>query len=280
MQKGFAQLLLILLALGLIIGGVYLFYSKNSLLKTSKISPTSSSEFKDYSSPLGFQLQYPKDLIVKEDTEEEFNKRGNGNFRKNFKSYIEYEPGKFLGAVVVLDKPISYDTNPFTVWIFDNPNGLSVEDWYKNYWYYPFVWGDFSYQGKTVLAPKMEATISGQIGKSGIIDYQPGKPTFIYLPMDNKMYLFRIIGDSGNQILSSFRLSKPETKTPEGCKIGGCSGQLCVEEGDSGTSTCEFLVEYGCYKTATCERQLDGRCGWTQTSELKQCLIRSKQRSE
>jgi thioredoxin 1 len=57
-----------------------------------------------------------------------------------------------------------------------------------------------------------------------------------------------------------------------GCITGGCSGQLCIEEGDDGVSTCEWREEYTCYKTATCERQDDGQCGWTQTEELTSCL--------
>jgi thiol-disulfide isomerase/thioredoxin len=57
-----------------------------------------------------------------------------------------------------------------------------------------------------------------------------------------------------------------------GCVIGGCSGQLCIEEGDDGVSTCEFREEYACYNTASCERQADGQCGWTQTEELTSCL--------
>src|SRR5690606_32230245 len=50
------------------------------------------------------------------------------------------------------------------------------------------------------------------------------------------------------------------------CVVGGCSGQLCYEEGSGGgISTCEFLPEYACYDAAACERQADGACGWTQT---------------
>lgn len=58
----------------------------------------------------------------------------------------------------------------------------------------------------------------------------------------------------------------------EGCKIGGCSGQMCISEGDDGMSTCEYREVYACYQTATCMKQPDGDCGWTQTDELTQCL--------
>jgi hypothetical protein len=65
----------------------------------------------------------------------------------------------------------------------------------------------------------------------------------------------------------------PAPTKPEGkCYVGGCSSQLCTDKPDM-MSTCEYTEAYGCYKTATCERQSTGACGWTQTPELKQCLL-------
>lgn len=61
-------------------------------------------------------------------------------------------------------------------------------------------------------------------------------------------------------------------QTVSGCKIGGCSGQLCVEPADDGVTTCEYKAEYGCYQKATCERQPNGKCGWTATKEFTACL--------
>ena len=57
------------------------------------------------------------------------------------------------------------------------------------------------------------------------------------------------------------------------CYVGGCSGQVCSDRppGDMVT-TCEWRAEYACYQDATCERQADGECGWTETSELQECL--------
>lgn len=58
-----------------------------------------------------------------------------------------------------------------------------------------------------------------------------------------------------------------------GCKIGGCSGQLCLNESDEDVlTTCEYRAEYACYKNAKCERQDNGMCGWTPTEELVSCL--------
>lgn len=66
--------------------------------------------------------------------------------------------------------------------------------------------------------------------------------------------------------------SAPARVVGEGCQIGGCSGQLCVPEGEDVMSTCEYREEYQCYQTATCEKQDNGQCGWTQTAELNSCI--------
>ncbi len=219
MQKGFAQPLVIVLIVAALSVFAY-FYSQKNFVHFVQIKPSVNNlpVINNLTKPVNniqtfsntkfsFEFKYAKDLVSKEDTEEEFNKRGGGNFRKNFKGYVVYEPGKFLGAAVVLGKDNNFDTNPFSLWIFDNPQDLSIDAWYKMYWYYPFVWGDFTYTGKFTLAPNTEATISGQMAKSGIIDYQPGKPKFVYLSKEKKMYLFRIIGESGDKILSTFKFT-------------------------------------------------------------------------
>lgn len=55
-----------------------------------------------------------------------------------------------------------------------------------------------------------------------------------------------------------------------GCKISGCSSQICAEE--EMMSTCEYREVYMCYRNARCERQTNGQCGWTETAELRSCL--------
>mgnify|MGYP001570776670 CR=1 FL=1 len=64
----------------------------------------------------------------------------------------------------------------------------------------------------------------------------------------------------------------PRTTSEKSCVIGGCSNQLCIEEGSSGATTCEFLPEYACYKTAECKRQPTGQCGFTPTPALTSCI--------
>jgi Kazal-type serine protease inhibitor domain/Pacifastin inhibitor (LCMII) len=67
---------------------------------------------------------------------------------------------------------------------------------------------------------------------------------------------------------------EPDTKPS--CRVGGCSGQLCVGPGDPDVTTCEWREEYACYKTAKCALQADGRCGWTETDALRQCLEKAQ----
>lgn len=208
MQKGSTQLFLVIAAL-VIIAIVGINFYKNSKTNAPKNMPQKQSENKDYSNTeFGFGFTYSKDMKVKQDSEEEFNKRGNGDYRKNFRGYVGYEPGKVLGAVVVLDKDGKYDTNPFSVWIFNNDNNLTIDTWFKDYWYYPYLWGVFDWTSKGHVAPDSEATISGQMAKYKTVFYQPGKPKFVYVSKDQKMYLFRIIGETGDKILSSFKFLK------------------------------------------------------------------------
>ena len=208
MQKGSVlPLLLGILVLGGIIG-TYLFFNKPT--PPPLIRPIEQkNNLKTYQQEkLGFQFQYTdKDLKVQEDSEEEFNKRGNGDFRKNFTYYVTYQPADVLGAVSVLDESGSYEMNPFTVWVFNNANNLTIEQFYEKYWYYPFVWGDYTERRENV-APINDATISGQLAKYGVVTYREGSPKFVYLSSNGKMYLIRIINNEdniGDQILSTFK---------------------------------------------------------------------------
>lgn len=210
-ERGSAQLLIIFVSFVIAIFGVIYFYQNpkgKPLLQNPKLT-VKQSELNDYSNTeLGFGFKYSKDLNTKVDSEEEFNKRGNGDFRKNFKGYVGYEPGTVLGAVVLLDKAISFDSSPFAVWVFNNDNNLTIEQWFGDYWYYPYLWGVFDYTSKGHIIPDTEATISGQVAKYKIVSYQPGSPKFIYVSKEKKMYLFRLIGESGDKVLSTFEFLK------------------------------------------------------------------------
>ena len=57
------------------------------------------------------------------------------------------------------------------------------------------------------------------------------------------------------------------------CLVGGCSGQLCVEPGNDGISTCEWREEYACFKDhGVCERNASNQCGWQTSQALQDCI--------
>ncbi|MBI2022629.1 hypothetical protein HYS97_02185 [Candidatus Daviesbacteria bacterium] len=221
MQKGFAHLFLIIAVLligGLVTVGFYIFKNQQKLptnqeiQKTSQPSPLVESkklpEFLDQN--LGFKFAYPESFKVVKDSEEEFDKRGMGNYRKNFTNYIGYEPPKFIDALAVFHKSSNIDSAPFTLWVFENPDSLSHDSWYKKYWYYPFVWGDFTNRADA-YAPLKDIKVDEHPGKYGIITYRPNNPRFIHVAFGDKMFLFKTInvpeGIEG-QILESFDFSK------------------------------------------------------------------------
>ena len=65
---------------------------------------------------------------------------------------------------------------------------------------------------------------------------------------------------------------KPDRGSMKPCFRSGCSNQVCADH--NVITTCEWRPEYECYQKAKCERQTDGNCGFTQTPELKACLLR------
>lgn len=71
----------------------------------------------------------------------------------------------------------------------------------------------------------------------------------------------------------------PTPQQPIQCVIGGCSGTLCTNAADGPVaSTCEYAAWYSCFKEeyAVCEVQQDGLCGWTENTELNQCIERRR----
>lgn len=189
------------LLLGVIIVAGFWFLKEQD--KPQMISPTSlkvnaNEVYQDLE--LKFQFEYPKDFEVVSETEEEYSKRTKTEYRKNFKYYVAYEPPKFIKGLLVKPKNLELSSNqfeqiPLTLWIFENPDKLDSEAWYEQFWYYPFVWGIFDKPRKSQIGPK-EGSAS--------VSYQPGKPKFILMPKNDKMFLFKII-ENGDKILSRFK---------------------------------------------------------------------------
>lgn len=112
------------------------------------------------------------------------------------------------------------------------------------------------------------------------------------VPTEVSITSFEECASAGNPVMESYprqcrsvdgqlfveTVSPPKEEQPivsGECAVGGCSGQICGEADEvSGLmTTCEFRAEYACYRSAKCERQANKKCGWTETTELKACLV-------
>lgn len=158
---------------------------------------------------LGLSFELPTGHKVIKETEEEYSKRANGQIRKNFNYYVLYNPAEFVEAFYVLpDSENNPDKAILAVWVFENPEDLDPGKFYGRYWYYPFVWGDFTAR-KNEIAPGDIELIDAKEGRFGVVDYREGKPKFIYLPLGGKGLMLQIQYPDGNstakEILKSFK---------------------------------------------------------------------------
>ncbi|MBI2601274.1 hypothetical protein HYW42_04970 [Candidatus Daviesbacteria bacterium] len=211
-QKGSVLIWIILISLTFLV--VAYFYSKNIFPSNPKeiAQPSPSVQTsKKYSDGL-IEFSYPDGFEVIEETEEEFSKRTNTNYRKNFTSYVLYEPAPFIKGLAVKhkDQKLSsqFDDEPLMIWIFENNQNLTAQMWYQKYWYYPFVWGEFSSFEKDKIAPEKQATIAGLIAKFNTVEYRPGSPKFILIPLKDKMLLLKVIDQDqkGSDIVSTLKI--------------------------------------------------------------------------
>lgn len=205
--------LILLIAIASLFGVYFMGSFKPDAKQVSPQSQQQSEKPVYQDSELKFQFEYPPDFEVVNESEEQYSERTKTKYRKNFDYYVRYEPPKFVKGLVVKSKDVAltgdqFATVPFYLWVFENPKELSVEKWYKDFWYYPFFWGVFDVR-KAQIEPSDEATVSGIMSKSAVVSYSPGKPKLILLPKGDKMFLFKIM-ENGDKILESFKFLFPK----------------------------------------------------------------------
>lgn len=134
--------------------------------------------------------------------------------------------------------------------------------------------GAFTIRTQSTAKDNSFVTFTGKVlygdpgTKTGYVIFNKANPTAdttknmsLWVPVR-----FQETSSSGNTFLT------PPGGTRE-CRKTGCSGQICSDT--DMITTCEYKQEYACYQTARCERQVSGECGFTQTSELSNCLAQS-----
>lgn len=201
MQKGSAliplTLLLAVFSLAIFSGWYYLNNEKPSL-QTSQVSdtpmPSKSPEKVQYNdSEVGFNVTIPEGYEVKEESEAEYFKRAYGDIRKNFTYYVQYSPAEFVNSYYFLKKGESDPENAaLSIVVFQNPDNLTPEAFYNKYWYYPFVWGEFSQSEKSKIAPTNIELIAGKEAGTAVVSYRDSNPKFIYLPLGSKNLMFQL----------------------------------------------------------------------------------------
>lgn len=215
MQRG-SVLPWILFLIFAVIASVSIYYYANSLIPKTvinldvKTTPAPAYQSQTTINSLGLKLEIPEGFKKVDETEKQYFKRANGDIRKNFNYYVQYNPPEFVDSFYILEKGNNnLDKSKISVVVFKNPDNFDGQKFYKEYWYYPFVWGDYTAL-KNKIEPENIELIGGKEGKSGIVDYREGKPKFIYLPLIGKNLMLQIqmptIGNEiGKQILGSFK---------------------------------------------------------------------------
>lgn len=202
MQKGSAliplTLFLAVIALAIVSGWYYVnnqppLESSNQAPQMST-TPAENPEPKVYENEnLALSFKYPQGYKVVEESESEYFKRANGDTRKNFTYYVQYPPAEFIGSAYILKAGENdLDNAALSILAFKNPDNLSATDFYSRYWYYPFVWGEFSTSEKAKVAPKNVELISGKEGYSSVVKYRDAEPKFIYIPIKGEGVIYQI----------------------------------------------------------------------------------------
>lgn len=134
----------------------------------------------------------------------------------------------------------------------------------------------------SALNPYSNGVVEGYSGN--VAGYGSGYFVILF-NRDGNLYEFSSYGYEGtfptpysNQLLSEiiasikFNRVDQAPKAFDGCVIGGCSSELCIDpKTDPTASICIYKTDYACLAYSTCERQ-NGKCGWRQTPQYLQCL--------
>lgn len=155
----------------------------------------------------GFEMKYPDETFdVEQDNEAEYSRRSEVDIPDSFTQFLGYEPPRLVTGIRVVDKTVpetGYLFASFSVWVFDNSEGLSIDQWYRKYWYYPFKWGKAIESVVESNRPKHTETLNNLKMKYTILD-DMGPTQYGYASKNAKMFLFAIRG-LGDKVLSTFR---------------------------------------------------------------------------
>ena len=220
MQKGVAPILIVFLIAILAVGGYFVYQNKTKPVPqnqpvTSQSTPTPASDetanWKTYKdSETGFSFKYPGETNVEIDNELKLSNRSKINVSQGFTELLGYAPPKIINAARVIDKNKVGSANDlvFDIWIFENPDNIDINNWYRRYMYYPFTWGKSIESEADKEKPDKSIYIDNQKGQYEILQ-QRGPVRYSYVNLKNKMFLFRLLeNQDGDRILSTFKFTQ------------------------------------------------------------------------
>lgn len=186
--------------------------------KTVYTDATRSANWKTYTNQhLNYDFRYQdNEYDVKEDNEAEYSKKYNINIPNDFIKSFNYSPPKLINGIRVESREVykgywgKYTTVPFAVWVFENPEKLTINRWFDKFRYYPFRWDSSIPELTEKIRPSNEMTIGGV---SALASIAGEGMQYFYILQDNKIFLLHIweqpqSKNIGNQILSTFQFTQ------------------------------------------------------------------------
>ena len=193
----------------------------NSDFPIGNIIPSQDADTQSWKSyadnQYGFSFQYPDTLFtVMDDTETDrtptpANPEELPDLRDNFFVAKGYDAPHPLYALKITAVDPSNVSNPFSLWIFDNRDGLTPDEWYEKYDYYPFAFGPHIPAPVDAEKPIQNVLVHDALGKYHLrVSEEGGEVAYVYIPHGNTMFLLMIntslsTGEIGNKILSTVR---------------------------------------------------------------------------
>lgn len=201
--------------------------------KPSPTEPTKQTNQNEIVATIAFPIPFAEQWLLYEDTATRFSIKypsqthrvltseraieavgiGRNEIESAFSTLMEYSPPLLISTVVIDElayadrQPEEKPPTPFVVWIFANPDNLSIDDWYQFYGYYPSIWGKSIPSLKEENRPRNKAAVANSQAQF-FITQNMGTLQLIFVPTQDHMLLFEIRDEPnpnnvGNQILST-----------------------------------------------------------------------------
>lgn len=181
------------------------------ITETITVKPTGTvdetSNWKTYKNDkYGFEFQYPeKNYTVEGYSLEQYDKASHvSSHRTNFEKMLGYPAPQDNFALSLVSKD---NQELIRIWVFNNIENLSIDDWYKKYMYFPESYGSGSVDFYKDFWPNKAIKIGNLNGLYNMATTRG--PYAAYVKVKGSMFLVEMFSDpsSFDQILSTFKFT-------------------------------------------------------------------------